>query len=81
MATTRTRNRESRDHDTARGDGAARDDGAARNHIASDGGSAAAGAPARASLAMRLAWLVAIWAAGVAAVGTLSFLIRLWLRP
>ena len=69
MGITSIRNGESRDEDTARG------------NAARDGGSTAADAPAHAGFGTRLAWLVAIWAAGVAAVGTLSFLIRLWLRP
>jgi hypothetical protein len=28
---------------------------------------------------MRLAWFVALWAAGVAAVGAVAWLLRLWL--
>ncbi len=28
----------------------------------------------------RLAWLVAIWAASVAALGIVAFIIRFWLR-
>jgi hypothetical protein len=29
----------------------------------------------------RLAWMVAIWAAGVAVVSAASLLLRLWLKP
>jgi hypothetical protein len=29
----------------------------------------------------RLAWFVGLWAAGVASVGALAWLIRLWLHP
>jgi hypothetical protein len=36
----------------------------------------------RATLAVRrLAWFVALWCAGVAAVGTLAWLLRLWIAP
>jgi hypothetical protein len=28
----------------------------------------------------RLLWFVGLWAAGVATVGTIAFVIRLWLR-
>jgi hypothetical protein len=30
-------------------------------------------------MARRLAWFVALWAAGVAAVGSVAYLIRFWL--
>jgi len=29
----------------------------------------------------KLAWMVAIWAASVAALGAVSLLLRLWLKP
>ena len=29
----------------------------------------------------RLAWFVALWAAGVAVVGTVAYLLRWWLHP
>lgn len=29
----------------------------------------------------RLLWFVGLWAAGVATVGTVAFIIRLWLAP
>jgi hypothetical protein len=29
----------------------------------------------------RLAWLIGIWALSVAAVGVVSLLLRLWLKP
>jgi hypothetical protein len=29
----------------------------------------------------RLAWLIAIWSASVAALGAVSLLLRLWLKP
>ena len=29
----------------------------------------------------RLLWFVGLWAAGVATVGTVAFVIRLWLMP
>jgi hypothetical protein len=29
----------------------------------------------------RLGWFVALWGAGVAVVGTVGFVLRLWLRP
>ena len=30
-------------------------------------------------MARRLAWFVALWAAGVATVGAVAFLLRLWI--
>ncbi|WP_315722577.1 MULTISPECIES: DUF2474 family protein [unclassified Bradyrhizobium] len=33
-----------------------------------------------APLAKRLAWFVALWLAGVAAVATVAFLLRLWMK-
>lgn len=35
--------------------------------------------PAPGPLWKRLAWFVALWAAGLAAVGTLAWLLRLWI--
>jgi hypothetical protein len=32
-------------------------------------------------MARRLAWFVALWLAGVAAVGAMAMLLRLWLYP
>ena len=37
-------------------------------------------APAPASLAKRLVWFAALWLAGVATVGTVAFLLRLWMK-
>ncbi|WP_257169556.1 DUF2474 family protein [Bradyrhizobium sp. SRS-191] len=37
-------------------------------------------APEPAPLARRLAWFVALWLAGVATVGTVAFLLRLWMK-
>ncbi|UFZ02862.1 DUF2474 family protein [Bradyrhizobium ontarionense] len=31
-------------------------------------------------LAKRLAWFAALWLAGVATVGTIAFLLRLWMK-
>jgi phage shock protein PspC (stress-responsive transcriptional regulator) len=36
---------------------------------------------ARSPLWKRLAWFVALWAAGVAVVGTTAYLIRWWIHP
>ncbi|WP_085962880.1 DUF2474 family protein [Bradyrhizobium sp. ORS 285] len=33
-----------------------------------------------APLAKRLAWFVVLWLAGVATVGTVAFLLRLWMK-
>ncbi|MGY3449607.1 DUF2474 family protein [Bradyrhizobium sp. USDA 4353] len=33
-----------------------------------------------APLAKRLAWFVALWLAGVATVGAVAFLLRLWMK-
>nr|WP_085964430.1 DUF2474 family protein [Bradyrhizobium sp. ORS 375] len=33
-----------------------------------------------APLAKRLAWFVALWLAGVAMVGSVAFLLRLWMK-
>lgn len=35
--------------------------------------------PAPGPLWKRLAWFVALWAAGLAAVGTLAWVLRLWI--
>ncbi|MGJ5202546.1 DUF2474 family protein [Bradyrhizobium sp. HKCCYLR20261] len=36
--------------------------------------------PPPAPLAKRLAWFVALWLAGVATVGAVAFLLRLWMK-
>ena len=36
---------------------------------------------AEAPLRRRLLWFVGLWVAGVAAVGSVAWLIRLWLMP
>jgi hypothetical protein len=33
------------------------------------------------SLPRRLLWFVVLWASGVATVGTISYILRLWLAP
>jgi hypothetical protein len=37
--------------------------------------------PSPAPLWKRLAWFAGIWAASVAALGTIAYIIRLWLSP
>jgi hypothetical protein len=36
--------------------------------------------PTPAPLAKRLAWFAGLWLAGVASVGTVAFLLRLWMK-
>ncbi|MGC2777687.1 MAG: DUF2474 family protein [Bradyrhizobium sp.] len=36
--------------------------------------------PPAPSLARRLAWFAALWLAGVATVGAIAFLLRLWMK-
>jgi len=36
--------------------------------------------PTLAPLAKRLAWFAGLWLAGVASVGTVAFLLRLWMK-